>query len=544
MNVRITINDEVVEVPTGTRIAEVFAERIADCEVVAALVDNHLVGIDAPLHGDGVVVAVGRQDPLGRAVVQRSVAHMLQSVLAERRPDLHLIVGQSLLGGHFYEVVPEPPAGELEQLASDLNEGLLALAEEALPFERRALSIDATRRELNDPDGSKAKLLGTLSSPNVCTARLGGFFDLQYGPYAPSTRCALGAEVIPYAPGLILRFPGARPLPGPLAGRRLYETYRKTRDWNRRLGVATVGDLNASVIDGRIDEVIRVAEALQEKELGEIADEIAERRREVRLVCVAGPSSSGKTTFVRRLSTQLRVNGITPLVVGLDDYYLDREHCPRDEDGEYDFEALEALDLDLLQKHLELLVSGEEVHLPSFDFVTGSPTPRETWRPARLGPDQVLLLEGIHGLNPRLTGHLPKSLCYRVYANALTQLKIDAHNRIFTSKGRLLRRIVRDRRYRGTPAAETIARWPSVRRGEGKHIFPFEEEADRVFNSTLVYEVAVLRTYAWRYLLEVPRSHPSRTEAYGLLRFLELFVPMLPDAVPANSVLREFIGAR
>jgi uridine kinase len=543
VDVRIKIGDQTVEVPEGTRIADVLAGH-ADSEIVAATIDNHLVGLDAVLHGDGVLVPVRGKDPLGRAVVKRSVAHMLHAVLRERRPDLRLIVGQSLLGGHFYEVDPIPSPEELEQLARDLSAGLASLAAEDRAFERRALSLEASRRELDDPDGSKSRLLGTLSTPRVATAKLGGFLDLQFGPYALSTRCGIGAEVIPYPPGLILRFPYARPLPGPLAGRRLFETYRKTRDWNRRLGVATVGDLNDAIIDGRIEEVIRVAEALQEKELSEISDEISKRRREVRVVCVAGPSSSGKTTFVGRLSTQLRVNGISPLVVGLDDYYRSREHCPRDEDGELDFESLDALDLDLLQEHLSLLVSGQEAHLPSFDFEAGAPAPRKTWRSAVLGPDQVLLLEGIHGLNPRLTGHLPKSVCYRVYANALTQLKIDSHNRIFTSKGRLLRRIVRDRRYRGTPAAETIARWPSVRRGEAAHIFPFEEEADRVFNSTLVYEVAVLRTYAWRYLLEVPRSHPSRTEAYGLLRFLELFVPVLPDAVPANSVLREFIGQR
>jgi len=545
VNVSVWIGEDEREVPAGTMIAEVLgAERIAAEALVAATVDNHLVGLDAPLHGDTRLFPVAASDPLGEPVVKRSVAHMFMAMAHERCPELLLSVGQSLLGGHFYEVEPEQRVAELEVIAAELTKALNDLAAEALPFQRRALSCDAASRDLSDPGCSKQRLLCTLPSPMVATASLKGFADLQHGPYAPDTRCGAGAEVIAYPPGLILRFPRARPLKGALAGRRLFQTYLKTRDWNRRVGVSTVADLNEAVLEGRIGEVINVAEALQEKELASIADDIESRAGEVRLVCVAGPSSSGKSTFVRRLSTQLRVNGINPIVLGLDDYYRDRAECPVDAQGELDFEALEALDLDLLHEHLEEIVEGKEVRVPGFDFVRGKPTPRDTWRRLRLEPDQLLLLEGIHGLNPALTGDLPTSASFRIYLNALTQLQIDAHNRIQTSEGRLLRRIVRDRCTRGTSAADTIQRWASVRRGEGAHIFPFEDEADRVFNTALVYEVAVLRTYAWRFLLEVPRSHPSRTEAYRLLRFLELFVPVLGDAVPANSVLREFIGAR
>lgn len=545
MKVWVEIDEEEREVGAGTTVAEVLgAERIAAEQLVAATVDNHLVGLDAPLHGDTLLRPIAAREPLGEGVVKRSVAHMFMAVAHERFPELILSVGQSLLGGHFYEVEPEQRVAELELIADELSQALRDLSAEALPFERRALSCDAASRDLSDPGSSKRRLLCTLPAPVVATASLKGFADLQHGPYAPDTGCGAGAEVVAYPPGLILRFPGARPLPGALAGRRLFQTYRKARDWNRRVGVSTVADLNEAVLEGRIGEVVNVAEALQEKELASIADDVAARAGEVRLVCVAGPSSSGKSTFVRRLSTQLRVNGIKPIVLSLDDYYRDRDECPLDAEGQLDFEALEALDLDLLHEHLEDLVVGREVHVPGFDFRRGKPTPRDTWRPLRLERDQLLLLEGIHGLNPALTGQLPASAEYRVYLNALTQLQIDAHNRIQTSEGRLLRRIVRDRCYRGTNAAETIQRWASVRRGERAHIFPFEDEADRVFNTALVYEVAVLRTYAWRFLLEVPRSHPSRTQAYRLLRFLELFVPVLGDAVPANSVLREFIGPR
>jgi uridine kinase len=284
-----------------------------------------------------------------------------------------------------------------------------------------------------------------------------------------------------------------------------------------------------------------VAEALHEKRLAEIADEIADRRDVLRFVFVAGPSSAGKTTFVKRLSVQLKVNGIEPVVIGLDDYYGNREDCPKDENGEYDFEALEALDLRLIDQHLAALYAGEEIGVPKFSFAKGRREEGEG-RPLRTAPGQVALIEGIHGLNPRLIESVPREAVFSIYINALTQLVIDDHNRIFTADARLLRRIVRDRRYRKTPAAETIARWPSVRRGEQKHIFPHQEHADATFNTALVYETSVLKTFAWRYLLEVPRSHPSRTEAHRLLSFLELFVPVFPDAVPHNSVLREFLG--
>jgi uridine kinase len=245
---------------------------------------------------------------------------------------------------------------------------------------------------------------------------------------------------------------------------------------------------------------------------------------------------------VRRLSVQLRVNGVEPVSLSLDDYYKCREQTPRDEEGKLDFEAIEALDLGLLHEQLVDLLAGKKVHIPRFDFVTGKPTEKSTWQPCQIKPGQVLLIEGIHGLNPQLTAPVPDTAKLRIFVSALTQLVIDEHNRIFTADSRLLRRVVRDRRYRGTSAADTIDRWPSVRRGEEKHIFPYQELSDVMFNSALVYETPVLRTFALRYLLEVPREHPSRSHAYQLLKFLELFVPVFPDLVPANSILREFVG--
>lgn len=541
--ITVRLNGQARQVAPGQTVGALVAAAADDGpEFVAAAIDNHLVSLDAVVDGDATLRPIRGTEPAGQEVVRRACSHLLLAAANHVLPGLRLVVGQSLLGGHFYEV--RPPDGDpidLDELAAALTREVEGLVEADLPFRRLAVPLEAATAQLTDPGGTKRRLLRAWSSPMVPMIRLDGFVDVQHGPYPPSSRFARGARVVPYAPGVVLQFPDAEP-PQADGARQLWFCYCETRDANRRVGVATVGDLNEAILADRLNEVQRVAEALHEKRIAKLADAIAARRDAVRIVTVAGPSSAGKTTFVRRLSVQLRVNGVDPVVIGLDDYYRDRRDCPVDADGEVDLEALEALDLALLHDHLQRFLAGEEVRVPTFDFVRQRPVDPELWRPVRLGPHQVLLLEGIHGLNPRLVGGIPAEARFRIYINALTQLVIDEHNRIRTTDGRLLRRIVRDRRYRGTPAAETIARWPSVRRGEERHIYPYQEECDAMFNSALVYEAAVLRTFAHRYLLEVPPDHPSRLEAYRLLKFIGLFVPVFPDGVPANSVLREFIG--
>ena len=543
--IRIKLPAGLRAVRPGVTAAEALGVDLQDPgDVIAATLNNHLVSLATRVDGDAQLRPVTRFDREGRGILRRACAQLLLAVAAQRAPELELSVGQSLLGGHFYEV--RSPAGtpvDLEALADDLNETLAKVVEEDLPFERLTITVEGASRLLADPSGSKRKLLRCWPTPVVSLIRFLGVVDIQHGPYPPSSGFVAGARVAAYPPGLILQFPESERTPvDPEQGRTLWSSYTETRDWNRQVGIATVGDLNAAILEDRVEEVQQLAEAFHEKKIAQLADQIASRAGAVRVVCVAGPSSAGKTTFVRRLSVQLRVNGIEPVCVGLDDYYRSRDQCPRDEDGDYDLEALEALDVPLIHAHLQGLLAGEEVRIPSFDFLTRRPTPEATWRPLRLRADQVLLLEGIHGLNPRLTSVIPPAARFRIYVNALTQLVIDDHNRIFTSDGRLLRRIVRDRRYRDTPAGETIARWASVRRGEQRHIYPYQEECEGVFNSALVYEAPILKTFAQRYLLEVPQDHPARVEAYRLLKFLELFVPVFPDVVPANSVLREFIG--
>lgn len=545
--ITVQVDDQTYHVPAGTRISEIFgAVFIEEHEVVAAALSNHLVGLDTTVDGDATIRPVAATAPEGQGVVQRTASLLLHVAARRRLPAWELQVGQSLLGGHFYEVTPPrgtpPEAVDLEAIARALTDEIEALAASDTPLERRGVPVEGARRVLTRQGDAKDKLLDAWPSRVVSVVSLGDFADIAHGPYAATTRHGAGARVVPYPPGLLLLFPGTDEAPTQDRGRRLWDAYHEARSWNRRIGAGTLGALNAATLQDRLEDVIRVAEAFHEKKVAAIADEVAARRDDVRFVCIAGPSSAGKTTFVMRLKVQLQVNGFEPVILNLDNYYRDRSECPRDAHGDYDFEALEALDVPLLHEHLAALHGGEAVRVPKFDFTHGVRAPEATWSEVQLGARRILLIEGIHGLNPELTRPLPRQAIYRIFINALTQLVVDEHNRISTTDTRLIRRIVRDRRYRGTGACDTIARWPSVRRGEELHIYPFQDEADVVFNSALVYELSVLRTFAWRYLLEVPRHHPSRVQAYRLLKFLEMFVPVFPDGVPANSVLREFIG--
>lgn len=528
---------ETYKVASGTTIAQVLGHiYLQEHNVLAATLNNHLVSLDTALDGAADLHPVTAADREGQEILRRTAAHTLQYLCCMHFPELRLTVGQSLRGGYFYEVESAQEL-DLEALAARLTVLLEELAAADLQFRRSRASLEAAANHFDDPYGYRQGLLRAWSRPVVHMIGLDGFADLQHGPYAPSTRHVRGCRVIAYPPGLILLFPGSvvsSPAPCDLGCDKLYQAYRETRSWNKLIGVASVGDLNAATLEDRLDPVVQLAEALHEKKIAEIADEI--QRRECRMVCVAGPSSSGKTTFVQRLAVQLRVNGLRPILVSLDDYYLNRVDCPRDEQGDYDFETIEALDRRQLAADMASLTSGRKVQLPRFDFVSGE---RQRGAEVEMRPGDVLVLEGIHALNPDLFPGLDP---FRIFISALTQLIIDERNRIFTSDARLLRRLVRDRRYRKTSAADTIARWPKVRAGEERWIFPHQEQADAMFNSTLLYESAVLQPFAWRYLMEVPRSHPSRVRAYELMQFLELFVPVFPDSIPANSVLREFIG--
>ncbi|HQP44846.1 MAG TPA: nucleoside kinase, partial [Thermoanaerobaculales bacterium] len=434
----------------------------------------------------------------------------------------------------------------LDEMALALQLRMLDLHRERRPFVRSTVTVEEVENHCRAMGYvGKLDLLETRRSSTVHTVSCGRFVDIAHGPCAPHTGCLPTFGVIRYGDGLILQFPRRADrsrLPEFTPRPKLFATYLETRAWQELLGVHTVGQLNRLCLDGGISDIVRVAEGLHEKKIGQIADRILSREPRARLVLVAGPSGAGKTTFARRLGIQLRVNGIEPVALSLDDYYVDRSRTPLDEEGEPDFEALDAIDLPLFRKQLAELLAGREVMTPRFDFQHGRRDDPERWVPLRLLDHQVLVIEGIHGLNERLTDSVPASSAFRIFISALSQLAIDDHNRLFTADGRLVRRIVRDRRYRGFTAERTLDLWEKVRRGEGRWIFPFQERADVMFNSALVYEPAVLKTYAERFLLQVPRTSATYAEAFRLLKGLSMFVSIFPDEVPQTSILREFIG--
>ena len=534
-----------LRVASGTTVAEVLRSvhgTLPD-ELLAALVNRRMVMLDFPLRGLEVsleAVLLGSRE--GEGVARRSASLLLLEAVHLEFPDVRLVVGQSLGGGYFYRWLGEPAVSP--ETVAAVGRRMTALCDEDRAIVRRVITLENAEAIFRSTgQTSKLELLRVYRSSTIPVVSCGEVVDLVHGPVAPSAGLIRGFSVVPYEDGLLLRFPrDGEPAPALGPQPKLFATYRETRSWNETIGVANVGALNRLCVSGEISDVIRIAEGFHEKKLAAVADAIAQRRGRLRLVLVAGPSASGKTTFIKRLGIQLRVNGLRPVGLSLDNYFVDRARTPHGPDGKPDYEALEALDLELFNEHLAALLDGRTVEVPEYDFVRGARAERERWTSMRLAGDEVLQIEGIHALNPRLTGAISESAKFRLFVSALTQLTLDDHNRIFTSDSRLLRRIVRDRLFRGHDTTHSLEMWGSVRKGEARGIFPYQENADVMFNTALVYEPAVLKVYAERFLLEVPREHPTYTEAFRLLKFLQWFVPIFEHDVPSTSILREFIG--
>lgn len=546
-SVVVSFQGERRQVASGTTVGEFLIgvlDRVPD-DILAALVNRRLVMLDFPLRGFHVELeAVRLPSRDGEAVYRRSASLVLLEAVRELYPEARLTVGQSLGKGYFFSW--EAPFPLTLQVVSSIARRVEEICHEDRPIVRRVVTLEEAESIFRaaGQDATLA-LLSAFRSSTVPLVSCGAFHDIGHGAVAPAAGRLRGVAVLPYEDGLLLRFPrngeaaSDRPLrPQP----KLFAIYRETRRWNEVLGVANVGALNRMCLSGEIADVIRISEGFQEKRVAQIADAIAAERKRVRMVLVAGPSASGKTTFIKRLGIQLRVNGIQPVGLSLDNYFVNRDQTPLDNEGKPDYEAIEALDLGLLNQQLDALLRGEEVAVPRYNFLTGMRDESARWHRLQLEPNQVLLVEGIHALNPRLTEAIPEATKFRLFISALTQLILDDQNRIFTSDSRLIRRLVRDRLYRGHSTTRTLEMWSSVRRGEARGIFPFQEQADIMFNSALVYEQAVLKVYAERFLLEVPREHHTYTEAYRLLKFLTWFVPIFQDDVPHTSLLREFIG--
>ncbi len=382
---------------------------------------------------------------------------------------------------------------------------------------------------------------GSMTQLHVMHSELDGVVDYFYGFMAPSTGMLKYFDIVPYESGFVLLFPGAhsRSVEPLVTSNKLFHTLDDSREWSKMLGIGTIGSLNDAIAAGRGQEIMLLQEALMEQKIGNLAAQIASDDKK-KFVMIAGPSSSGKTSFANRLSIQLIAKGRKPHPLSLDDYYVDREFCPKNPDGSFDFECLESIDIKLFNEDMNRLLKGEAVDMPSFNFKTGKREYRG--RKLTLGADDILVIEGIHGLNDRLSQLIPPEHKFKIYISALTQLNIDEHNPLSTTDERLIRRIVRDARTRGTNAMETIAMWPSVRKGERENIFPFQEQADVMFNSALVYELAVLKVYAEPLLFGIERDCPEYLEAKRLLKLLDYFLPMPADGIPNNSLLREFVG--
>lgn len=533
-----------VEVPRGITVKELMKRHphADDRDVLAAVVNNRVVSLEATLLRSGTVDVVLYPSRAGAQIYRRHLTMMLYEVFYTLHPGCHIRIGQAISEGYYFEVDGVPVD---RRFIAGLKKGLDALVAEKRPFVFRQVPVEHARRLfVNKGAPEKRDILNSWPTGYVGIVSVGRFVDFALGPVAPHTGYFKKFRLFPFKKDLVLQFPDPkRPdirrneAPQP----KLYRTLKQSRRFGNQLGVAHVGHLNEACIDGSIREIMKVAEGNHEKQVARIADQIVSHPNR-RLVLIAGPSSAGKTTFTKRLSIQLMVNGVEPVSISLDNYYVDRKKTPKRTDGKYDFEALEAIDLNLFNEHLRTVLDGRTVMTPKYDFNRGTRRPRKEWTPRTLQDNAVLIIEGIHGLNDALTPVVPAEEKYRVYINALNPLAIDEHNRLHTSDTRLIRRLVRDRHYRGYSASQTIQAWESVRAGERAHIFPFQESADIIFDSSLIYEFSVLKVFAERYLLEVRRTDPAFAEAFRLRKFVSMFVPILPGNVPQTSLLREFIG--
>ena len=426
---------------------------------------------------------------------------------------------------------------------SQIKKKMKEIIDADIPFHRiECPTEDAVKLFRQQGLEDKATLLETTGSIYTFYYSLDGFCDYYYGSLLPRTGGLYLYDVVKYYDGILLRIPNRHDpsaLEEIVKQQKMMDVFRENHHWQEIMGITTLGELNKAVLDGHTSDIIKVTEALQEKIISKIADKIAEKEG-VKMVLISGPSSSGKTTFSKRLSIQLMASGMHPYPVSLDNYFINRDDTPLDEDGNHDFESLYALDLDFFNKQLKSLVKGEEIELPYYNFTTGKREFRG--EKLQLKDNMILVLEGIHALNPELTPDIPEANKFRVYVSALTSILIDHHNYIPTTDNRLLRRIIRDYKYRGCSAEVTISRWPSVRAGEEKWIFPYQENADAMFNSALLYELAVIKDYVEPLLRQVPQSSPEYSEAYRLIKFLQYFIPVHDKELPPTSLLREFLG--
>lgn len=543
-SVKVTLPDGQVMAVTASEsdTLEAVADRFKDYyedDIILGIVNGRLRELNKKIKSDCELSFVTTADRDGRRTYRRSVVLLLQRAIYDVYGSMtQLHVMHSLGEGYYCQLEKSVTEHDIDRIVCSMY----SFVEKDLPITKHSAKTQYAEQLFKEKGlHDKERLLHYRRSSRVNLYELDGVVDYFYGFMAPSTGMLKYFDIVPYESGFVLLFPGAnsRSVEPLVTSNKLFHTLDDSREWSKMLGIGTIGSLNDAIAAGRGQEIMLLQEALMEQKIGNLAAQIASDDKK-KFVMIAGPSSSGKTSFANRLSIQLIAKGRKPHPLSLDDYYVDREFCPKHPDGSFDFECLESIDIKLFNEDMNRLLKGEAVDMPSFNFKTGKREYRG--RKLTLGADDILVIEGIHGLNDRLSQLIPPEHKFKIYISALTQLNIDEHNPLSTTDERLIRRIVRDARTRGTNAMETIAMWPSVRKGERENIFPFQEQADVMFNSALVYELAVLKVYAEPLLFGIERDCPEYLEAKRLLKLLDYFLPMPADGIPNNSLLREFVG--
>lgn len=543
-SVKVTLPDGQVMAVTASEsdTLEAVADRFKDYyedDIILGIVNGRLRELNKKIKSDCELSFVTTADRDGRRTYRRSVVLLLQRAIYDVYGSMtQLHVMHSLGEGYYCQLEKSVTEHDIDRIVCSMY----SFVEKDLPITKHSAKTQYAEQLFKEKgQHDKERLLHYRRSSRVNLYELDGVVDYFYGFMAPSTGMLKYFDIVPYESGFVLLFPGAnsRSVEPLVTSNKLFHTLDDSREWSKMLGIGTIGSLNDAIAAGRGQEIMLLQEALMEQKIGNLAAQIASDDKK-KFVMIAGPSSSGKTSFANRLSIQLIAKGRKPHPLSLDDYYVDREFCPKNPDGSFDFECLESIDIKLFNEDMNRLLKGEAVDMPSFNFKTGKREYRG--RKLTLGADDILVIEGIHGLNDRLSQLIPPEHKFKIYISALTQLNIDEHNPLSTTDERLIRRIVRDARTRGTNAMETIAMWPSVRKGERENIFPFQEQADVMFNSALVYELAVLKVYAEPLLFGIERECPEYLEAKRLLKLLDYFLPMPADGIPNNSLLREFVG--
>ena len=543
-SVKVTLPDGQVMAVTASEsdTLEAVADRFKDYyedDIILGIVNGRLRELNKKIKSDCELSFVTTADRDGRRTYRRSVVLLLQRAIYDVYGSMtQLHVMHSLGEGYYCQLEKSVTEHDIDRIVCSMY----SFVEKDLPITKHSAKTQYAEQLFKGKgQHDKERLLHYRRSSRVNLYELDGVVDYFYGFMAPSTGMLKYFDIVPYESGFVLLFPGAysRSVEPLVTSNKLFHTLDDSREWSKMLGIGTIGSLNDAIAAGRGQEIMLLQEALMEQKIGNLAAQIASDDKK-KFVMIAGPSSSGKTSFANRLSIQLIAKGRKPHPLSLDDYYVDREFCPKNPDGSFDFECLESIDIKLFNEDMNRLLKGEAVDMPSFNFKTGKREYRG--RKLTLGADDILVIEGIHGLNDRLSQLIPPEHKFKIYISALTQLNIDEHNPLSTTDERLIRRIVRDARTRGTNAMETIAMWPSVRKGERENIFPFQEQADVMFNSALVYELAVLKVYAEPLLFGIERDCPEYLEAKRLLKLLDYFLPMPADGIPNNSLLREFVG--